>query len=99
MCDIAPLDPAGVGQDQRRAVGGVTGPSVPHTSHVLGGQRKSLLFWAYLWLFGGSDGVPLSRSCVIFPPLDQAKVGKDQSRVEVGDTGPQVFCTSHLFDG
>ena len=32
MCDIAPLDPAGVGQDQRRAVGGVTGPSVPYTT-------------------------------------------------------------------
>ena len=29
VCDIAPLDPAGVGQDQKRAVGGVTGPSVP----------------------------------------------------------------------
>ena len=35
VCDIAPLDPAGVGQYQRRAVGGVTGPSVPHTTDSL----------------------------------------------------------------
>ena len=67
MCDIAPLDPAGVGQDQRRAVGGVTGPSVPHTSHVLGGQRKTLLFWAYLSLFWGSEGVVGGGRGVVYP--------------------------------
>ena len=44
MCDIALLDPAGVGQDQRRAVGGVTGPSVPHTSHIFDGYMDKEKF-------------------------------------------------------
>ena len=59
MCDIAPLDPAAVGQDQRRAVGGVTGPSIPHTSHVLGGQRKTVVLGVSLvvWRLMGSPWV------------------------------------------
>ena len=90
MCDIAPLDPDGVGQDQRRAVGGVTAPSVPHTSHVLGRQRKTLLFWAYLWLLGGSNGVPMGcRDC----PRDPTEVGQDQRRVVGEDSGPTVHTT------
>ena len=52
MCDIAPLDPAGDGQDHRRAVGGVTGPSVPHTSLVLGGQRKTVVLGVSLVVSG-----------------------------------------------
>ena len=31
---LPPLDPAEEGQDQGRVVGGDTGPSVPHTSHI-----------------------------------------------------------------
>ena len=31
---IAPLDPAEVGQDQSRVLGGDTGPPVPHISHL-----------------------------------------------------------------
>ena len=46
------LDPAGVGQDQRKAVGGVTGPSVPHTSHILGGQRKTVVLGVSLVVWG-----------------------------------------------
>ena len=33
--EITLLDPAKVGQDQSRAVGGDTEPSVPHTGHVV----------------------------------------------------------------
>ena len=43
---------------RNRVVGGDTGLRVPHTCHVLGGKKK-LLIWAYCWLLGGSDGVPL----------------------------------------
>ena len=32
ICEIAPLDPAEIGQDQNRVVGGDTGPSVPQTT-------------------------------------------------------------------
>ena len=32
--EIALLDPAKVGQDQRRVVGGDIEPSAPHTGHV-----------------------------------------------------------------
>ena len=35
MCEIAPLHPAEEGQDQGRVVSGDTGPSVPHTSHII----------------------------------------------------------------
>ena len=34
VCKIDPLDPAEVGQDQSRVLGGDTGPPVPHTSHL-----------------------------------------------------------------
>ena len=34
VCEIAPLDPAEKEKDQGRVVGGDTGPSVPHTSHI-----------------------------------------------------------------
>ena len=44
----------------------------------------------YLWLFGGSDGVPLGCRCVRLPPLDPAEEGQDQGRVVDGDTGPSV---------
>ena len=32
--EIDPLDPAEEGQDNDRVMGGDTGPSVPHTSHI-----------------------------------------------------------------
>ena len=67
MCDIAPLDPAGVGQDQRRAVGGVTGPSVPHTSHVLGGQRKTVVLGVSLVVRGLQWGPHGSQVCEFVP--------------------------------
>ena len=38
MCEIAPLDPDEVGQDQSRVVDGDTGPSVSHTSHLFEGK-------------------------------------------------------------
>ena len=34
VCTIAPLNPVEEGQVQDRVVSGVTGPSVPHTSHI-----------------------------------------------------------------
>ena len=34
VCEIALLDPAKKEQDKDRVVGGDTGPSVPHTSHI-----------------------------------------------------------------
>ena len=51
------------------------------------------MVWAYLWLFRGSDGVPLGCRFVI-TPLDPAEVGQDQSRVVGGDTGPSVAYAS-----
>ena len=50
-CMIAPLEPAEVGRDQSRAVGGDNGPSVPHTSSVsvAFADKKSFLFCAYIW--------------------------------------------------
>ena len=70
MGEISPLDPAEVGQDQSRVMGGDTWPSILNISHLFDnkGDKVKLLFWAYLWWFGGSDGVPLGRSCVRLPP-------------------------------
>ena len=78
MYEIAPLDPAEIGQDQSRVVGRDFRPSIPHTSHLFDGQVdiENLLFWAYLWLFGGSNGVPLGSNCVRLPTLDIAEVGR-----------------------
>ena len=54
----------------RSSGGGVLGsdikPRVPHTSHVLSSKEK-LSIWAYCWLFGGSDVVPLGCRRVGFP--------------------------------
>ena len=82
-------------------MGGDTGPSFLYISHLFDNKadKQKLLFWAYLWLFGGSDGVPLGRSCVRLPPLDPAEVVQDQSRVVSEYTWPSVPQTSHLFDG
>ena len=81
-------------------MGGDTGPTVPHTSHLFDGwvDKERHLFWVYLWLFGGSDGVPLGCRSVRLPPLDPAEEGQDLSRVVGGDTGPSVSHTSHIFD-
>ena len=35
VCEIAPLDPAKIGQDQSGVVAWDTGPLVSHTSHLL----------------------------------------------------------------
>ena len=66
MCEISPLDPAEVGRDQSRVVGGDTGSVVPLTNHLFYvlAVKEKLLFWAYLWLFKGSDGVSLGRTCL-----------------------------------
>ena len=37
ICEIAPLDPAEIGQDKNRVVRGDTGPSISHTSHLFDG--------------------------------------------------------------
>ena len=70
MHEIALLDLAKVGKEQLRVVGGDTGISVPHTSHVFDNQadKEKLLLWAYLWLFRGYNGVPLGYRCVRLPP-------------------------------
>ena len=81
--EITPPGPAEVGWDQNRVVGGDTVSWVPHTSHVFGDKEK-LLIWAYCWMFGGSDGVPLGHQWV----------GWDRSRVVGGDTRPRLSCTT-----
>ena len=44
----------------------------------------------YLWLFGGSDGVPLGCRSVRLPTLDPTEEGQDQGRVVGRDIGPSV---------
>ena len=94
MCVIVHLEPAEVRQDQSRVVGGDTGPSVAHTNNIFDtlADKKNMV-WAYLWFFGGSDGV--LRDCrFVITPIDPAKVGQDQSRVVGEDTGPSVAYAS-----
>ena len=100
MGEITPRDPAEVGQDQSMVTGGYTGHSVLYISHLYDykADKEKLLFWAYLWLFGGSDGVLLGRSCVRLLPQDPAEIDQDQSRVVGGYSWPSVPQTSHLFD-
>ena len=70
LVEITPKDPAEIGQDQSRVMGGDTGPSVLYTSHLFDNKadKEKLLYWVHLWSFGGSDGVPLHRRWVRFPP-------------------------------
>ena len=61
----------------------------PQTSHVFGNKEK-LLIWAYRWLFGGSDRVPLDCRWVGFPLLNPAELGWDRNMVIGGDIGLRV---------
>ena len=47
ICEIAPLDPAEIGQDQNRVVRGDTGPSIPHTSHLFDGQVDKVELYCF----------------------------------------------------
>ena len=50
---IAPLDPAKVGKDQSRVLGGDDGPFVPHTSRVLRPTKKySVVLGVSLFVLG-----------------------------------------------
>ena len=69
---------------------------MPLITHIFGNKEK-LLIWAYRWLFGGSDRVPLDRRWVGFPLLSPAELGWDRNMVVGGDTGPKVPHTSRVF--
>ena len=61
MHEIALLDLAKVGKEHIRVVGGDTGISVPHTSHVFDNQadKEKLYCNGRIGLFRGYNGVPL----------------------------------------
>ena len=49
------------------------------------------MFKAYLWLFGGLDGVPLGCRCVRLPPLTQLRASKTRAGLWVGIVGHQFL--------
>ena len=80
-------------------MGGDTGPSVPHTSHLFDGKvDKDTCFRRIFGCFGLWWGL-LGSQVYEIASLDPAEVGQDQSRVVGRDTGPSIPHTSHLFDG
>ena len=60
MHEIALLDLAKVGKEQLRVVGGDTGISVPHTSHVFDNkaEKEELLFGHISGCLGATMGSP-----------------------------------------
>ena len=49
VCEIAPLDPAEIGQDQSRVAGGDTGPSIPHSAHLFDKEKLVLGVSLVVW--------------------------------------------------